>query len=499
MHPLRLPVLLTTLLTRAILSTHAAATITVRTSQEFAQAIATASAGEHIVVAPGQYTLAATIRVAPLTIEGQSAQDRPVLSIASGSTILTVDSGPVTGISIQNLVFEGNFQSITAIRAKATGVTVQGCGFSNFEGQKDANPIIHFSYDDRGRGDLMQPCMVGACRFSRAPYTRAIYSLGPTTVEDCTFENIRYSMHLTDITGSSASSPRMDYENIVRRNEIYRTEGTAWDCRGIVTKSTAPKIYENRIHDITTGGDCEAIAAMGNGLAGTPTRAEIFRNVIIAKWKAADSNLIHEGIEYGETPGDHGLIYENVLVGYLRPGIYNKGDHNRWFNNTSYFTDQDGYTRHAYGVGCEYKNNIQVGGWMGVYTAALVAEKVALGYFPAGSATDFPALHHTCFWGLNEAVSTFAEGTGFMREDPKFVDPANLDFHLRWDSPCINAGDGSRDGLTVTDMGAYEYPIQVSHFSVNTSGMASWQWHNGFQAVAQRVTCLLYTSPSPRD
>jgi hypothetical protein len=96
-------------------------------------------------------------------------------------------------------------------------------------------------------------------------------------------------------------------------------------------------------------------------------------------------------------------------------------------------------------------------------------------------------MQYTCFWRLNETRSTYAEGPGFMRADPKFVDPANLDLHLCWDSPCINAGNGSRDGLTATDLGAFEYPIQVTHLSVNPTGKATWEWHNGFQTVAQRV------------
>ena len=55
-------------------------------------------------------------------------------------------------------------------------------------------------------------------------------------------------------------------------------------------------------------------------------------------------------------------------------------------------------------------------------------------------------------------------------EDPLFVDPANDDYHLSEDSPCINAGDNSAPELPATDkdgnpriidgivdMGAYEY------------------------------------------
>jgi hypothetical protein len=50
-------------------------------------------------------------------------------------------------------------------------------------------------------------------------------------------------------------------------------------------------------------------------------------------------------------------------------------------------------------------------------------------------------------------------GEGNIDEDPMFVDPENLDFRLRKDSPCIDAGDPDltdADG-TRSDMGAFYY------------------------------------------
>ncbi|GAG18748.1 unnamed protein product, partial [marine sediment metagenome] len=65
-------------------------------------------------------------------------------------------------------------------------------------------------------------------------------------------------------------------------------------------------------------------------------------------------------------------------------------------------------------------------------------------------------------------------GEGNICEDPHFVDPANGDYHLQPDSPCIDAGtnedapeidfegdprpfDGDSDGVAVVDMGADEW------------------------------------------
>ena len=61
-------------------------------------------------------------------------------------------------------------------------------------------------------------------------------------------------------------------------------------------------------------------------------------------------------------------------------------------------------------------------------------------------------------------------GAGMIDADPLFVDPANNDFHLTWDSPCRNSGDNDAPGclaedfegdpcpaLGIMDMGADEF------------------------------------------
>jgi predicted outer membrane repeat protein len=50
-------------------------------------------------------------------------------------------------------------------------------------------------------------------------------------------------------------------------------------------------------------------------------------------------------------------------------------------------------------------------------------------------------------------------GTGNINADPKFVDETNGDFHLRNDSPCIDAGDNSAPALPATDIDGDERKI----------------------------------------
>jgi hypothetical protein len=73
------------------------------------------------------------------------------------------------------------------------------------------------------------------------------------------------------------------------------------------------------------------------------------------------------------------------------------------------------------------------------------------------------------------------EGEGNISEDPRFIDPANGDYHLRPDSPCIDAGtnesaaetdwernprplDGDLDGAPVVDMGADEFQMVLAAY-----------------------------------
>ncbi|MCP4712806.1 MAG: right-handed parallel beta-helix repeat-containing protein, partial [Planctomycetes bacterium] len=88
-------------------------------------------------------------------------------------------------------------------------------------------------------------------------------------------------------------------------------------------------------------------------------------------------------------------------------------------------------------------------------------------------------------------------GYGNIVSDPKFVDPNKGDFHLHWDSPCVDTGtnspygglpgtdyegnvrpgDGDLDGLAVADMGVYEYQATKPALWVSTMKVDFADYH----------------------
>ena len=110
--------------------------------------------------------------------------------------------------------------------------------------------------------------------------------------------------------------------------------------------------------------------------------------------------------------------------------------------------------------------------------------------------SSFPIVTNCILWGdiPNEIASDSTPVVSFsdveggwpgnmnMDSDPSFMDPAGGDYHLRADSPCIDAGDNGAAPLQETDMegnpriigdtvdmGAYEYGLPVPTISANGS------------------------------
>ncbi len=92
------------------------------------------------------------------------------------------------------------------------------------------------------------------------------------------------------------------------------------------------------------------------------------------------------------------------------------------------------------------------------------------------------------------------ENSTNISSDPLFVDAANGDFHLRYDSPCRDKGDNSvvlitdldidganRKGDIVTDMGADEFVIRYVDKDVSSSG-TGLSWSQAFKTIPEALS-----------
>ncbi len=86
------------------------------------------------------------------------------------------------------------------------------------------------------------------------------------------------------------------------------------------------------------------------------------------------------------------------------------------------------------------------------------------------------------------------EGFGNIESDPLFLDPDNDDFHLGYDSPCIDVGDPNSpldpDG-TITDMGAYYFD---QNGDCPVQGDVSGDGNLDVIDIVQTVDCILNNS-----
>ena len=172
-------------------------------------------------------------------------------------------------------------------------------------------------------------------------------------------------------------------------------------------------------------------------------------------------------------------IYNNLIMDNLEVAIYTSwsgSDSALILNNTIANSIYD------HGVWCyesspTIKNNIIAGNYYGIVAIY----------------SSFPKISYNDVWNnmgadYDEQTGSSCEpGIGDISADPMFVDAASGDYHLQYNSPCIDAGtnapelpdydfegdlrilDGDNDGTAVADMGADEYVIIYCSLIIETS------------------------------
>jgi|GEM_PF-5525714 len=100
--------------------------------------------------------------------------------------------------------------------------------------------------------------------------------------------------------------------------------------------------------------------------------------------------------------------------------------------------------------------------------------------YPCGDYVSYWKIEYTDMQGATQNPNP-----GNIDQDPKFVDAGGADYHLSWDSPCIDAGDPNvlDPDSTASDMGAFYHP----QLSGDISSDMNW---NGAVSVASTVDIL---------
>jgi hypothetical protein len=158
-------------------------------------------------------------------------------------------------------------------------------------------------------------------------------------------------------------------------------------------------------------------------------RSEISHNVFID----------NEGLSIGQYWGDTFKVEYNVICGnnavMLPPGVMAQEVYgpiyiinNTFCNNVSSIGEDYGvvviWDEHSFGPVYNIKNNIF---WGDTIYPIINGQYYYYNYY------------HILFSDIRGGFT----GTGNIDLDPLFVDTANGDYRLRWDSPCIDAGDPS--------------------------------------------------------
>jgi len=240
--------------------------------------------------------------------------------------------------------------------------------------------------------------------------------------------------------------------------------GPDYSCNGINCPDFCTMLISNNI-----------VTGCTNGIFCRQSSSIVSNNII-----SNNGNPNNATTDFAICCNDSSLtIYNNLIMDNLEVAIYTSlsgSDSALILNNTIANNIYDD------GVWCyesspTIKNNIIVGNYGGIVAIY----------------SSFPKISYNDVWNntyadYDEQTGSSCEpGIGDISDDPMFVDVANSDYHLHYNSPCIDAGtnapelpdydfdgdsrilDGDNDGTAVVDMGADEYVIIYCKLTIETS------------------------------
>lgn len=249
------------------------------------------------------------------------------------------------------------------------------------------------------------------------------------TVTNGTGNTIMYTPYGGGIK-CTGSSPTIK-GNIIRDNtavDIWLLSGYG---AGIYSTGGAPLITGNIIRD---NGALES----GGGVYAN-TSAEIVSNLIFS------NSAHHGGGIYGKDTVliANNMIYDNVASDFDGEGAGIECDDNVTIDGNTICNNRTPVSTGA-GIRCS--------GTGVVITNTIVWGNKKINGYPADQITGSPIVSYC-------NVEGGWTGTGNISTDPLFVDAANFDFHLTYDSPCRDAGDNA-SAMTTED---FEADPRIAH------------------------------------
>ena len=308
---------------------------------------------------------------------------------------------------------------------------------------------------------------------------------------------------------------------LISGNQIYNCEPATSEALVVNGNVFDFQILNNIVHDVNNIG----IDAIGEEVAGKVARRGLIKGNIVynahssygggyaagiyidgAQQVVVEQNIVYQsdlGIEVGCENAGYvakqctvrvNLIYNNDKSGLLFGGYDASVGRVKYcmFNNNVVFKNQvvgdgDGEVLIQYASYNTFVNNIIFAGPQGIMLTSWGGNHNNTLDYNCWKPSSEP--HADLFVWNNSSYNTFTayqSATGqdqhSIKTDPMFVDTLAFDFHLRGNSPCIDAGnpttppgydfdgnstpvDGDNNGVPVVDIGAYEFipPTFVEH------------------------------------
>ncbi len=443
------------------------------------------TSGDTILVAPGTYL--EWIDYSGKSIALKSTHGPNVTKLGTGAGayfdigIVTVQNGEAVGTSLEGFGFVaglGTFsrciasvgsslriESCTAqdlananpgafLNAKDSSVLVSKCDIQRLTAQRSG-----WGGAIRSEGGFLEvvDCSISGCLIYSSGGAMAVIG-GSVSVRNCLFRGNRCGVDGGAIMTLGADLDCRD--SVFFGNLAGDGNGGAIDCSGLSTTIVNCAFSHNRSSERHGGGirSYSAVLSVRDSLflqnmalrgcgawitsgVGTFERCRFERNRTEPYYSGF--NALGAGLGASTTPGTAAIAKHCDFVGNTVrtwPGSSGGGAHNATLEN------------------CVLAANgfLDVGG---PYEGSAASNSILRNCIVWGNATLGTVLTNSCSATWSDVQGGFP-GTGNVSIDPMFWEASTGDFHLRWQSPCINAGDPSSpldpDG-SVADMGAYPF------------------------------------------